>query len=142
MKDLINIYKYDSVRAASWVLADVVSSKLSGFNGILVPLPTIGRHIRERGYDHIKLIVKNTGLPYKTILRRKNNAVQVGATAEKRQEQAKTAYEAKYAASSETEYILFDDVWTTGSSLLAAREALTKAGAQKVSVAVLAKTVH
>ena len=142
MKDLINIYKYDSVRAASWVLADVVSSKLSGFNGILVPLPTIGRHIRERGYDHIKLIVKNTGLPYEIILRRENNAVQVGASAEKRREQAKTAYIAKYAANPETEYILFDDVWTTGSSLLAAREVLIKAGAQKVSVAVLAKTVH
>lgn len=142
MKDLINIYKYDCVRAASWVLADVVSSKLSGSNGILVPLPTIGRHIRERGYDHIKLIVKNTGLPYETILQRKNNAVQVGASAEKRREQAKNAYIAKHAANPEIEYILFDDVWTTGSSLLAAREVLIKAGAQKVSVAVLAKTVH
>jgi competence protein ComFC len=120
----------------------VVSSKLSGSNGLLVPLPTIGRHIRERGFDHIKLIVKNTGLPYETILQRKNSAVQVGASAEKRREQAKTAYTAKHAVNPETEYILFDDVWTTGSSLLAAREVLIKAGAQKVSVAVLAKTVH
>ena len=72
-------------------------------------------------------------------MQRKNNAVQVGASAEKRREQAKTAYVAKHAVNPETEYILFDDVW---SSLLAAREVLIKAGAQKVSVAVLAKTVH
>ena len=57
----------------------------------LVPLPTIGRHIRERGFDHISLFCKKTGYPVEHVIEARNNTVQVGAN-KRSGEQAKAAY--------------------------------------------------
>ena len=71
---------------------------------------------------------------------RQNNAVQVGASAEMRSRQANNAYCIIGDASCDNEYMLLDDVWTTGSSMMAACELLKKDGARNVSVIVLAKS--
>ena len=53
LKKLINNYKYNSVRSCGEVMAEMVADcVLLPDDVILVPLPTIGRHIRERGFDH------------------------------------------------------------------------------------------
>ena len=81
---------------------------------ILVPLPTIGRHIRERGFDHTRVFVRQLArlrrVKYAQLLIRGNNAVQVGSSADKRKEQAKTAYVLKGDISRDKYYILVDDV--------------------------------
>lgn len=65
--------------------------------------------------------------------------MQVGADAKKRVEQARTAYAARNVNASK-KYILLDDVWTTGSSMLAACNEMQKAGAKNISVIVLTKS--
>ena len=49
-------YKYGSVVALADVLAGFLDSALPFFADeiIVVPLPTIARHIRERGFDHME----------------------------------------------------------------------------------------
>lgn len=105
----------------------------------LVPLPTIRKHIRERGFDHIKLLCKKTGLPFEEALKRRGNTVQVGASSEQRQKQAKEAYFA--GDISDKRYLLVDDVWTTGSSMLAACEAMQNAGSKNLAIAVIARSL-
>ena len=110
----------------------------------VVALPTIARHIRERGFDHMGKMAQKVallnGLETAKVLVRGNNAVQVGASMEKRHEQAKTAYIVKVDIDREANYLLIDDVWTTGSSMMAACEALRRAGCKKISIAVIAKS--
>lgn len=139
---MINVYKYESVRALSWELADLVVHKVGSFDGVVVPLPTINKHIRERGFDHIGLIAKKTGWRVEKLLKRRNKTVQVGASAEMRKKQAATAYRIAGKIDPKAEYLLMDDVWTTGSSMLAAHDMLQKAGAEKISVVVIAKTTN
>ena len=61
-------------------------------NTKIVALPTIQKHIRERGFDHMQklanYVAKMAGVETVQALIRGNNAVQVGASMEKRQEQA------------------------------------------------------
>ncbi len=144
LKKLINIYKYNSVRACSFVLADLLNALGDYGKMCVVPLPTIERHVRERGFDHIDLLVKNfvrlNACRWSRVLVRGNKAVQVGASEEKRVEQAKTAYIAKDNIDREVDYLLVDDVWTTGSSMLAACNALQKVGCKNINVAVIAKS--
>ena len=105
-----------------------------------MPLPTIRRHIRERGFDHIALICKKLGMPIERLLARRNNTVQVGANNEERQRQATEAYLA-LPANPDGNYLLVDDVWTTGSSMMAACEAMRCAGAKNLAIAVIARSV-
>ena len=140
MKDLINCYKYQAMRAIGAILAELLDARMWGVNGIVVPLPTIRRHIRERGFDHTTVVAKKLALPCERLLGRRNNSVQVGATAEVRRQQAQEAYEIKRVPQKGREYWLLDDVWTTGSSMLAARKCLLEAGADKVSIVVISKT--
>lgn len=139
LKELISAYKYQSVRAASFELADLLNSVIDG-KFILVPLPTIRKHVRERGFDHIALICRKMGLPMTKILRRRKNYVQVGASVEERRIQANGAYEA-VGVDADVNYLLVDDVWTTGSSMAAACEAMRAAGATKnLAIAVIARS--
>jgi predicted amidophosphoribosyltransferase len=110
-----------------------------GYDWTLVPLPTIRRHIRERGFDHIGLICKKTGMTVERVLLRVNNSVQVGAGADMRHKQAAMAYRATRVDANK-KYLLIDDVWTTGSSMMAACEAMCAAGAKNLAIAVIARS--
>ena len=102
------------------------------------------RHIRERGFDHIDVIANKMACEdrfrVRRLLYRNNNTVQVGADAEKRKEQAQKAYAIRGSVDTDANYLLLDDVWTTGSSMLAACNLLRACGCQKINIAVIAKS--
>ena len=145
MVRLVEEYKYKSIRKTADILAEMLIKRLEGMipwrETVIVPLPTIARHIRERGFDHMKLlskkIAKQTGGAERMILVRKNKTVQVGASETQRKKQAQKAYEAQGIADREKTYLLIDDVWTTGASMEAAIEAMKRAGARKMVAAVI-----
>ena len=118
---------------------------------VLVPLPTIRKHIRERGFDHtLRLCFElenflqkrlddfGISVEYQSLLVRKNKTVQVGKEKKERVKQAEKAYGICEGVEIEnkTLYILVDDVTTTGASLAAAKKILQ---ADRVWAAVLMK---
>lgn len=143
--------KYNSMRAIAKPIAEILDEILPLVHGevSIVPLPTIGQHIRERGLDHTRIVAKNfaklRGKSYRLekILVRANNTVQVGADRKKRISQAASAYAISPRANIDKSktYILYDDVWTTGASIKAAVGLLRKSGAEKVIVVILARAI-
>ena len=118
---------------------------------VLVPLPTIRKHIRERGFDHtLRLCFElenflqkrlddfGISVEYQSFLVRKNKTVQVGKEKKERVKQAEKAYGICEGVKLDmnTLYILVDDVTTTGASLAAAKKILQ---ANLVWAAVLMK---
>ena len=118
---------------------------------VLVPLPTIRKHIRERGFDHTlrlcfelenflqkRLDKLGMKVEYEDLLVRKNKTVQVGKEKKERVKQAEKAYGIREGIKIEnkTLYILVDDVTTTGASLAAAKKILQT---DRVWAAVLMK---
>ena len=118
---------------------------------VLVPLPTIRKHIRERGFDHtLRLCFElenflqkrlddfGISVEYQSLLARKNKTVQVGKEKKERMRQAEKAYGIREGIKIEnkTLYILVDDVTTTGASLAAAKKILQT---DRVWAAVLMK---
>ena len=146
MGTLIHDFKYNFNRSLAKPLAGIIHHTLPVIDGpaVVVPLPTISRHVRERGLDHTYLIAKHFAKlsHYQTqkLLIRTNNTVQVGSSRKDRITQASAAYQLspKAKISPDTTYILFDDVWTTGASMKSAIKKLRQAGAKKIIVAVLA----
>ena len=54
LKALVSLFKYHHVRACGVEMARLLRLKYGDFtNGLtIVPLPTIRKHVRERGFDH------------------------------------------------------------------------------------------
>ncbi|MBR2839979.1 ComF family protein [Candidatus Saccharibacteria bacterium] len=143
--DIIHDYKYHSIRALAYPLAEIMAHALPTFQQptYIVPLPTISSHIRTRGFDHTLLVARRlsklTSYPVRSLLIRAKNTVQVGATSTTRRKQASTAYQLspKCLIDQEAIYILLDDVWTTGASIRACQKLLEKAGATHLALALL-----
>lgn len=142
---LVKEYKYGPVRGIGVVLAEFLDEAIPDDleEVIVVPLPTIARHIRERGFDHAKYLARRLarrrGWRCSSLLVRANNETQVGATSMERVRQAATAYRAKRGrVEADKSYLLVDDVWTTGASMRAAARELRRAGATKIYGAVVA----
>lgn len=147
LDQIIHEYKYDSVRALVRPLAKLLNQILPppSITTYIVPLPTISRHIRERGQDHTLKIAKalaNEHTSYRVLplLTRAANTVQVGADRKTRLTQANSAYQLnpKSKIDNSATYLLFDDVWTTGASMQAAIKKLRECGVKNIKVAILA----
>lgn len=143
LKKIIDDYKFERTRAAYRVLSEIFAAILPVLptDIEIVPVPTIARHVRIRGYDHMYLIARrlarSRGLPYSRCLRRATFTVQRGANRTLRQQQAATTFTTCNVRMG-ARYLLIDDVSTTGATLEHAARVLLAAGAREVWVAVLA----
>ena len=115
LKNLIEIYKYQSVRLCAPLFTELLYDMYGYFakDRIVSPLPTISKHIRSRGFDHTARLARSVARrcsgEYNESLVRKSNTVQVGASAELRKKQAALAYTAKNGLK-KGNYLLIDDV--------------------------------
>lgn len=143
---LIHDYKYQSVRALSKSLAELLAAALPDHSCpiVLVPLPTATHHIRARALDHTyqiaKYLAKLKGYQVARLLLRAENTVQVGADSKTRLAQAASAYRLnpRLKIDPSVTYFLLDDVWTTGASMKAALHLLEKSGGESLAAAVIA----
>lgn len=112
-------------------------------NTVVTYVPTIAKHKRIRGYDHMKLIAKQFArtrkLSVEDLIDRKTNTVQHLANKRQRQIQAEEAYSCSEVLDSKTPYLVLDDIVTTGSTIKAATHVLERAGAQEIWVAAIAR---
>jgi ComF family protein len=143
---MVDGLKYESIRALARPIAEIMDGVLPCFpdDTVVVPVPTIGRHVRERGLDHASIVARELakirGWECKKLVRRVTSTVQVGASAERRRRQAKKAYELAGEVDAQRNYLVLDDVCTTGASLEEVCRLLKRGGAKNVSVVVLAKS--
>jgi ComF family protein len=142
MKYLIQRYKFDHARSGAKSLASLLHHTLPQLPPDIqvTYVPTASGRIRERGFDHAKLLARKLadirGFEAVDTLERTGNDRQVGASREKRLEQAEKLFAARDVQP--LTYLLIDDVVTTGATIDTAAGLLMKAGAQAVYVGVVA----
>lgn len=142
---ILNRFKFSPARSLYKPLANLLASALPVLpkNTVIVPIPTIPAHIRERGFDHTKLLARHLAklkhCEFQPLLSRKTNSVQVGAGKTQRLRQANSAFSCHTAVSPHNYYLILDDICTTGATLEAAAKLLKEQGAKHVWVAVIAK---
>lgn len=145
LEALINQFKFEYAEAAYVPLGDILLATLPQLpsDTVVVPIPTVRAHIRQRGYDHTLLmaryIAEKRGLTLDQALRRRTTTVQRGANRKTRIAQAKEAFEVIGSVKKDTPYLLIDDVVTTGSTLQYAARALKDAGAATIWAAAAAR---
>lgn len=142
---LIDDYKFEYVQAIHRVLGDLLLETLDDLprETIIVPIPTISPHIRQRGYDHTLLVARYIGrkrqLAVRPLLGRAHSTVQHGAGRVQRIAQAKQAFIITSEVEADRPYLLLDDIVTTGATIRYAAQTLHNAGAQYIWVAAVAR---
>lgn len=145
LKKVIDALKFERVAGAAESLASLLDSVLPVLpvNTVVIALPTIPTHIRQRGYDQTLLIARHfarlRNLTLVQALARTDSTVQRGQTKQERLRQARTAFKSTKWLDPSLTYLLIDDVVTTNASVRYAAEELRNAGATTVWVAVLAR---
>ena len=145
IEQLIDAYKFENVKAAAMPLAEVLLEQLPSLpvQTVLVPVPTIPKHIRQRGYDHTlliaQIIARRRRLTLAPLLQRKTTTSQRDANRRLREKQAQEAFAVTAQLDPEKVYLIIDDVATTGATLRHAARVLHQAGAQTVWVAAVAR---
>ena len=145
LERLIDKYKFYNTRAAHVPLSDLLHAHLPELpeNTVIVPIPTVSSHVRQRGYDHMLLVARRLArlrkLPISTTLARATSTKQFGSGRAQRIAQAKLAFRCDRPLDPTRVYLLLDDVITTGSTMRYAARTLQGAGAQSVWIASISR---
>jgi len=159
LRELIHILKYGQVRPAANVLgrmlAEVVAELEPSFGPgtvLVVPVPLHVRRLRQRGFNHSELIARaaltlrpnadRLVLNAKVLERCRDTQSQTGLTRHQRRENIRGAFVvAKPAEVRGREVLIVDDVFTTGTTVSECARVLLRAGASKVWIATVARTL-
>ena len=143
---IIDDYKFNRAQAAADLLSEFLDDTLPELplETVIVPIPTTSKNIRRRGFDHIRKIAiklsRRRKIECRSLLRRRNNVTQhFTKSSAQRKRQAKEFFEIVGKVDKNKRYIIIDDIFTTGSTVLAAVECLKKNGAKHVEIAVIAR---
>lgn len=106
----------------------------------LVNAPSFLAREEKRGFSHVKEMFKVLKLPFIDCLEKTKDVKQADLNYEKRKEIKKHITIKKEAKVAGKRILFVDDVFTSGSTAMAAVSLLKKAGAKKVKVLVMART--
>jgi competence protein ComFC len=159
LRSAIKKLKYRKVADFSLALVDIMIEywaryqpflldeikKNRGKDWVVVPVPLHWKRQNERGFNQSaeigKLFAKKLGLKYGEVLKRSRyTKPQANLKGRERTQNIKNAFEVvpNYQLQT-TNYLLIDDVWTTGSTLKECTFVLKKEGTKKVWALTLAR---
>jgi ComF family protein len=155
LRELIHLLKYARVEPAAGVLgqklAEAIQKLSTDADSILVvPVPLHRSKLRQRGFNQAELIaraaLKNNGFRCEfraDVLERTRPTVsQIGLTRSQRVGNIRGAFRVRHLSKVVgRKVILVDDVLTTGTTASECARILGKAGAEKVWVATVARTL-
>lgn len=158
LKALITKLKYRWVADVASRLADLIIEYMATYQtGVLdeikkdrgaswkiTAVPLHPKRLKWRGFNQSarlgQVLANRMGLEYQEILTRtKNTQPQVGLEASLRRENIKDAFDVLDQKPLGCNFLLIDDVWTTGSTLKECGYVLKKHGARKVWAITLAR---
>lgn len=159
LRELIHLLKYDHVRPAANVLgrmlAEVIANLQISFGDahlLVVPVPLHANKMRQRGFNQADLIARaamklepagqHLTLEAGILERQRETQSQIGLTRHQRRENMRGAFRVARPSQVENrEILLVDDVFTTGTTVSECARVLRRAGATKVWVATVARTL-
>jgi ComF family protein len=159
LRELIHLLKYDQVRPAANVLGRMLAEAIedlqpffAGREVLVVPVPLHPRKQRQRGFNQTELIARaalklkpaalRLQLGAGLLERRRETKSQIGLSRHQRRENIRGAFVvAKPDELNGREVLVVDDVFTTGTTVAECARILRRAGASKVYVATVARTL-
>jgi ComF family protein len=158
LRELIHLLKFAGVRPAAAVLGRMLAEAIVTLEPelpesvVVIPVPLHRNKLRQRGFNQAELIARSAlklnprkerlNLCAGALVRKRETASQIGLTRHQRRENLRGAFGIAQAdAVNGREVLLVDDVLTTGATVSECARVLRRAGASKVWVATVARTL-
>jgi ComF family protein len=159
LRELIHLLKYNQIRPAANVLGRMLAEAiedlqplLAGSDVLVVPVPLHIRKLRQRGFNQSELIARAAvklqpgrsrfEVSATALERRRETKSQIGLSRHQRRENIRGAIVvAKPDEVARRNILVVDDVFTTGTTVSECARVLRRAGASKVYVATVARTL-
>lgn len=138
LKNILNSYKFENVRHAYPMLSYLLHYRLPVLpqNTIIVPIPTKPAHVRRRGFDHTLLLAKGlSGLRGLEIMRDAKTVStksQHKLSKKDRSSQSKESFVVANKLDTSRPHLILDDIVTTGSTINAFADELSKKGVKDI----------
>lgn len=149
LKGLIGRYKFRRERAIGLLFADMMYDRVRDipiFDSLdfIAPMPLSLRRIKERSFNQAEVMAKYfsevAGIPYSTcVCRSKNTVPQSTLKARDRVKNITDSFVADKSKVAGKHILLFDDIFTTGSTMNDCAKELKSKGASKVVGMTFAK---
>jgi ComF family protein len=159
LRELVHLLKYSGVRPAAKILgrmlADVIAELDPAFSSpsiVIVPVPLYRGKLRRREFNHAEVIARSAAKHFRAsarlqlctdvLERKRETSSQSGLTSHQRRENVRGAFTvSRPEAVKGREALIVDDVYTTGATASECARVLLRAGASKVWVATVARTM-
>lgn len=137
MKEYLHQYKFLQDVALAKVFAQKLQEAFQSREGIVVPIPMHPEKMLLRTFAQVEELLIAARIPYQRLLTKTSSDSQGKKT---KMERLKTAnlFEAIQTIEAKN-YILFDDIYTTGATIHHAAKILKDAGAKRVDAITLIK---
>jgi ComF family protein len=164
LRDLIHLLKYEQMHPAGKVLGESLAVAMNAVAGsfgpgaaVVLPVPLHPAKLRQRGFNQAEVIARaalktlaskrsfaasRLELNPRILKRQRPTQSQTGLTRHQRRENLRGAFAVVRPESvAGREILLVDDVFTTGTTVSECARILRRAGASKVFVATVARTL-
>jgi ComF family protein len=158
LRELIHLLKYGGVRPAANVLGRMLAEAIATLEPsfpadsiAVIPVPLHRTKLRQRGFNQAELIARaamkgfnpaRLHLCAAVLTRKRDTASQIGLTTHQRRENLRGAFGvSRPEVVKGREVLVVDDVYTTGATVSECARVLRRAGATKVWVATVARTL-
>jgi len=159
LRDLIHLLKFQQVRPAAKILGRMLAETMARLEQVMpvgkiavVPVPLYAGKRAQRGFNQAEMItraaLKRISRPERfalcagVLLRRRETGSQIGLTRHQRRQNLRGAFAAKDGTQiQKRDVLLIDDVLTTGTTASECARVLLRAGAARVWVATVARTL-
>lgn len=144
VKDWLRHYKYRGDYRLREIFTDplveVLTPKLSDYT--LVPIPISKASQAQRGFNQVSALLEAAQLPYQELLMNQSTGKKQADKNRKERMQSPQVFQLdveKYKAVKNKNFIIIDDVYTTGRTIFHAYDALQQTGQEKIESLTIAR---